>query len=403
VHGRGQIRPAAPPAGWPLSPSAEIGRQMFFDRSLSASGRMSCATCHDPEHAYAPANALAVQPGGPALRDSGTRAVPSLRYLEFTPPYSDEFENPDGVSVIGPGGGFTHDGRAATLAAQARIPLLAPNEMANASPGAVVSRIAAGPYAEEFRGAFGADVFQDVDVAFAGAAEALQAFQREDVSFHPYTSKYDLFASNKIGGTLTPGELRGFAVFMSPAKGNCFACHFNGAGIGGGVRLFTDFTYAAIGVPRNPDIPANRDPAYFDLGLCSRPDHPLPDNAQYCGMFKTPTLRNVATRRVFFHNGQLKSLRDVIRFYNTRDTEPEAWYPVKDGVVQKFDDLPRAYQVNVDTQAPLDGRARGSAPAMTAEDMADLEAFLNTLTDADLQATRPQTLAAMLAQVLEPQ
>ncbi len=106
-------------------------------------------------------------------------------------------------------------------------------------------------------------------------------------------------------------------------------------------------------------------------------------------MFKTPTLRNVASRRVFFHNGRLKSLRDVIRFYNTRDTRPEDWYPVVDGVVQKFDDLPPAYRGNIDTQAPLDGRARGSAPPMSDQDMADLEAFLQTLNDADQQVPPP--------------
>ena len=181
-----------------------------------------------------------------------------------------------------------------------------------------------------------------------------------------------------------PPSSAGFSRLQRSEKGNCFACHYNGAGIGGSVRLFTDFTYAAIGVPRNADIPANRDPNYFDLGICGRPDHPLPANARYCGMFKTPTLRNVATRRVFFHNGQMKSLRDVIRFYNTRDTNPELWYPIVDGVVQKFDDLPRGYRVNIDTQAPLDGRARGSQPPMSDQDMTDLEAFLGTLTDDDV-------------------
>jgi cytochrome c peroxidase len=98
-------------------------------------------------------------------------------------------------------------------------------------------------------------------------------------------------------------------------------------------------------------------------------------------MFKTPTLRNVATRKVFFHNGQLKSLRDVIRFYNTRDTQPELWYPTKNGKVQKFNDLPEQYRTNIDTQAPLDGKKVGAAGAMTEQDMEDLEAFLNTLTD----------------------
>jgi cytochrome c peroxidase len=363
---------------------ATVGRELFFDRSLSASGRMSCATCHDPAYAYGPPNDRAVQPGGPALSDSGTRAVPSLRYSEYTPPYSDLLDNPDGISQPGPGGGLTLDGRAPTLADQARIPLLAANEMANRDAAAVVAKIRASSYAHAFEDAFGPGVFSDTPRAFRSALNALQAFQLEDDSFHPYSSKYDRYASNKIGGELTPAERRGLAVYNNPKKGNCFACHYNGAGLNGSVRLFTDYTYAAIGVPRNNAIPANRDPAYYDLGLCGRPDHPLPGSAKYCGMFKTPTLRNVAIRKVFFHNGAMTSLRDVIRFYNTRDTNPERWYPVVDGVVRKFDDLPLRYHGNVDTQMPLDGRARNSPPAMSDQDIDDLLAFLRTLTDADL-------------------
>ena len=102
---------------------------MFFDKALSGSGKLACASCHDPDHAYAPANSLAVQPGGRTLSLSGTRAVPSLRYKQVIPPYADLLDNPDGVSQPGPGGGFTQDGRAPTLADQARIPLLASNEM----------------------------------------------------------------------------------------------------------------------------------------------------------------------------------------------------------------------------------------------------------------------------------
>jgi cytochrome c peroxidase len=368
-----------------LSPAAAVGKEMFFDTSLSASGKMSCATCHDPKYAYGPPNGLAVQFGGPALVDAGTRAVPSLRYQEYTPAYADLLDNPDGISTPGPGGGLTQDGRAPTLADQAQIPLLAANEMANRNPADVVNKIRNSNYAAAFQKVFGDTVFKNTNVAFKKALDALQAFQLEDPSFHPYSSKYDLYASNKIGGTLTPAERRGFAIYNDPKKGNCFACHYNGAGLNGSVRLFTDYTYAAIGVPRNKEIPANKNSRYFDLGICGRPDHPLPANRQYCGMFKTPTLRNVATRKVFFHNGQFKSLRDVIRFYNTRDTNPELWYPIVKGVVQKFDDLPAMYRANIDTQAPLDGKARGCKPSMSDQDLDDLESFLRTLTDADVQ------------------
>jgi cytochrome c peroxidase len=369
------------PVAPPLSPAAKVGEKMFFDKALSASGQLACASCHDPEHAHASPNGLAVQVGGKHMNRLGTRAVPSLNYTEATPPYADLLDNPDGISQPGPGGGYTQDGRAATLAEQASIPLLKQDEMANDKPADVVAKLRKADYADLFRAAFGADIFRDDKQAFLAALQALQAYQLEDVSFHPYDSKYDLYAGNKIGGDLTPQEMRGFAVYSDPNKGNCFACHYNGAGLNGSVRLFTDFTYAAVGVPRNVDIPANRNPRYFDLGICARPDHRKSDDKRFCGMFKTPTLRNVATRKVFFHNGQLKSLRDVIRFYNTRDTQPELWYPTKHGKVQKYNDLPAQYRANIDTQAPLDGKKAGSAGAMSEQDMDDLEAFLNTLTD----------------------
>jgi cytochrome c peroxidase len=370
----------------PLSPAALVGQKMFSDPALSGSGRQSCATCHDPNNAYAPGNALAVQLGGKSMNLFGTRAVPSLRYKQFTPPYADLLVNPDGYSPPGPGGGFTQDGRAPTLADQVRIPLLAANEMANKSPADVVGKIRRSAYAGLFRAAFGDDVFKRPNEAFQRAAEALQAFQIEDYSFHPFSSKFDLHVRHKIGGQFTDAERRGLGVFLNPKKGNCAACHFTGAGLQGSSGLFTDYSYEAIGVPRNPEIPLNKDPGHYDLGLCGRPDHALPAGKQFCGMFKTPTLRNVATRKVFFHNGQIKSLRDAVRFYNTRDTNPELWYPTVRGVVQKFNDLPERFQANIDRQAPLIGQPAGSTPLLTEQEIDDLVVFLNTLTD-DYEAT----------------
>ena len=369
-----------------LSLPAQVGKMIFFDKSLSASGQLACSSCHDPANHYAPSNALAVQLGGPGMNLTGTRAVPTLTYKDYTPAYADLAPNPDGLSAPGPGGGFTWDGRVDTLAAQAQIPLLSPIEMANTSIHDVVTKLQGASYSALFKQAFGAGVFGDTGAAFSAALSALQAYQLEDSSFHPYTSKYDLYASNKVGGTLTAAEARGLAIFNDPARGNCASCHFSGAGANGSVALFTDFSYEAIGVPRNTnDIKGNALvrglPLSFDLGLCSRPDHPMPANAAYCGMFKTPTLRNVATRQVFFHNGQVKSLADAIDFYATRDTNPERWYPSVNGVAQKFNDLPARYQGNIDRQMPLDGRAAGSTPPLSPQDVADLIAFLGTLTD----------------------
>lgn len=360
---------------------------MFFDPSLSASGQESCATCHDPAHAYAPGNALAVQLGGADMRTAGTRAVPSLMYKNYTHAYSDQFQNPDNVSPPGPGGGFTWDGRANSLAEQAAIPLLAHNEMANPSRAALVEKITRGAYAERFREVFGADIFDDKALAFVDAGKALQAFQFEDRSFHPYTSKFDRYRNNKIGGALSAAEQRGLALYLSPEKGNCNACHLLGPGNDGSQDISSDYSFAAIGVPRNRDIPANANPAYFDLGLCGplRKDHQPSSSKvanEYCGMFKAPILRNVATRQVFMHNGYFKSLREVLRFYATRDSEPQRWYPKdQQGRVLKFNDLPGIYRDNLDRQMSLDLRAAGSTAALSDDEIDDLLAFLKTLTD----------------------
>jgi cytochrome c peroxidase len=284
--------------------------------------------------------------------------------------------------------------------------LLAANEMANASAADVVAKLQAAPYADLFRQAFGAGAFADTDTAFLSARKALQQYQLEDRDFHPYSSKFDLYAGNKIGGALTPAEARGLAVFTNANSGNCAACHYQGAGLNGSSALFTDFSYEGISVPRNPAIPANADPSAFDLGICGplRSDHAAVAGDTFCGLFKTPTLRNVATRKTFFHNGVMHSLEQVIRFYNTRDTMPELWYPTVGGTakatpdpgfpsyglvttqyvggtVQKYNDLPPVFLPNLDPQLPLDGRPAHSSPPMTEQSIADLLCFLNTLTD----------------------
>ena len=318
-----------------LSPAAEVGRLLFFDKSLSATGAMSCATCHDPDHAYGPPNDLAVQLGGADGRTEGPRAVPSLRYKEYTPAYADLLDNPDGISAPGPGGGFAWDGRANTLAQQARLPLLSPAEMANPSPDGGGPQDRGGAVRGPVPGRVpGRGLGPTRRAAFEAALTALEAFQREESSFHPYTSKFDLRAGNKIGGDFTAAETRGYKVFVDAKRGNCASCHYHGAGLGGSSGMFTDYSYEAIGVPRNRTLAANQDPQHFDLGLCGPPraDHlPGAGTNAFCGMFKTPTLRNVVTRKVFFHNGVIHSLEQAVRFYATRDTRPELWYPTVGG------------------------------------------------------------------------
>jgi cytochrome c peroxidase len=149
----------------------------------------------------------------------------------------------------------------------------------------------------------------------------------------------------------------------------------------GAFPQFTDFGFAAIGAPRNASIPANADRQYFDLGLCGPLRTDLQDRHEYCGLFRTPSLRNVARRLVFFHNGAFQSLAEVVRFYAERDTQPQKWYPHgHDGAVSKFDDLPAVYRANLDVQVPFDRHA-GQVPDLSAQDIADIVVFLQALTD----------------------
>jgi cytochrome c peroxidase len=95
----------------------------------------------------------------------------------------------------------------------------------------------------------------------------------------------------------------------------------------------------------------------------------------------TPSLRNVAMRRSFFHNGVFHTLKEAVAFYVQRDTNPEKWYPRNhDGTVAKFNDLPAKYRGNVEMEAPF-GRKLGDAPALSDEEIEDVVAFLKTLSD----------------------
>ncbi len=348
---------------------AALGRKLFFDPALSASGKLSCSSCHDPASAYGPPNSAAVQPGGKDGRQSGLRAVPSLRYLQVVPWFTEHYFDNDGVDPSidnGPTGGLTWDGRVDRGRDQARIPLLSPYEMANESPDAVVEKVKKAPYAAEFERLVRSD-----STPFATVLEALEVWQQDYREFYPYSSKYDAWLAGKE--RLTRQEKSGLQLFSDPGKGNCARCHIATRGANGTPPQFTDWGYAALGAPRNLRIAANSNPSWYDLGLCGPQRTDLRVEEKYCGQFRTPSLRNVATRGTFFHNGVFHSLREVVEFYVQRDSDPGKWYP--DGT--KFNDLPAQYRNNVETAPPF-GRA---TPALNDEEIAAIVAFLRTLTD----------------------
>ncbi len=364
---------------------AALGRRLFADPSLSVSGRMACTTCHDPDHAFGPPNALPVQFGGADMHQPGQRAVPSLKYLQAVPQFTEHYyesedEGDDSIDN-GPTGGLTWDGRVDRGRDQARIPLLSPFEMANADAGAVVAKARQAAYADELRKIFGTAIFDDTEKAFAGIVEALEVFQQDYRTFYPYSSKYDAYLAGRA--ELTPQEMRGLKLFNDPDKGNCGNCHRSQRGRDGTPPQFTDYGLIAIGVPRNRDIPANADSDFFDLGLCGPLRTDLADRTEYCGRFITPTLRNAALRQTFFHNGAVHSLREAVAFYVERDTDPGKWYP-RDatGQILKFDDLPQRYRDNINSEPPFGGHP-GDRPVLSPSEIDDIVVFLNTLTDDD--------------------
>lgn len=349
-----------------------VGARIFADTSLSASGKQSCQTCHDFTSGTSAPNALSVQAGGVNMEQSGVRNTPSISYMRSEFAFHID-------PVDGPSGGFFWDGRESTLAMQATEPFTNPREMAMADHASVVAKLRVASYADEFKSVYGATVFDDVETAYTHMTEALAAFETEDKRFEAFTSKFDEVQRGKA--TYTAAEARGFALFTDGSKGNCSACHPSDVGEFGALPIFTDRTYDNLGVPRNTEIPANADTSYYDLGLCNNAAIKA-SNPEVCGAFKVPSLRNVALRHSFFHNGRFHTLKDAITFYVQRDTNPEKWYPPKsDGTYDKFNDLPAQYRGNVNQEEVPYNRHQGDQPALSDAEVDDVIAFLGTLSD----------------------
>lgn len=392
----------------PLSGMAQLGRQIFYDTSLSSSGKLACASCHSPQHGYGPPTDGPVMFGGASLSRQGARAVPSLTYLERQPNFSIGPDDPEAENVdlakmaalgqqstraqktatqtsqsavnIVPQGGMFWDGRADTLQMQADVPLLDPREMDGGSIEKVAGKLRHATYAKSFTGLFGENIFRIPRMLVSEAMFAVARYEIEEPSFHPYTSKFDYWLEGRA--RLSDSEMHGYRLFNDPDKANCGGCHISQPSPDGLPPLFTDHQYEALAVPRNAALTDNKDSRYFDLGVCGPIRTDIADQTQYCGMFLTPTLRNTAMRQAFFHNGVFHTLQQMLDFYNFRDTNPEKIYPrAADGTIQKFDDVPPQYQANVDVSDPPFNRHLGETPAMTAEDEADIIAFLNTLND----------------------
>jgi cytochrome c peroxidase len=367
---------APPPIEQPSQVDARValGKKIFFDGALSEPPGTSCATCHDPAHGYAGNNG---SPYGTARGSRpghfARRSTPSVLYLKFVPRFGFRWE--EDVDLPDAAGGFFWDGRTDSLAKLVEQPLFNPDEMNGGDAARVAGKLRSAPYAGDFRAAFGAAI-DDPAEAMAAVGTAVETFLRSD-AMSPFSSKYDDVIRGRAAFSAV--EALGLELFKDRAKGGCDACHrLNEASPKPERSLFTDYGFEAVGSPRNARLPPNRDEKSFDLGLCERHDHPHMSDERLCGSFRTPSLRNVALRPSFMHNGKFTKLRDVVTFYATRGTDPRRWYPARG----TFDDLPESYRSNVKTDRVPYDRGVGEEPRLNDAEIDAIVAFLETLTDA---------------------
>jgi cytochrome c peroxidase len=237
-----------------------LGRRLFFDRRLSRDGSRSCASCHDPGRAFADRRPVARGVGGAI----GDRNVPTLVNRAW-------------------GRSFFWDGRVATLEEQALEPIFNPRELAATEPR-VVAVIDSADYRDHFRAAFG----RDPDLRTLG--RALASFVRTIVSGN---APYDRHVAG-ISGSIGASAQRGLTLFTGSA--GCNRCHTG--------PLFTDDEFHNTGV-------AWRRGHLIDLGRAAVTNDDLDR-----GAFKTPTLREVARTAPYMHDGSIRTLAEVIDFYD---------------------------------------------------------------------------------------
>ncbi len=246
-----------------------LGRKLFFDPILSLDHRTKCASCHDPAHAFADGQSVAVGIFG----RKGTRSTPTLLNRGY-------------------GTAFFWDGRASSLEEQVLQPIQNQREL-GMSIGEVMTRLRRSrQYRNDFRVAFGRDPNPN------DLAQALASYVRTIFSGN---SPFDRYQNGDMGA-LNPEALCGLQIFRG--KGNCVACHVG--------PNFTDDQFHNTGVAwKNGQL---ADSGRYAI-TSKDPDH---------GAFKVPTLREVAHTDPYMHDGSLATLEDVVEFYN-RGGNPNPW------------------------------------------------------------------------------
>jgi cytochrome c peroxidase len=340
--------------------AARLGQALFYDARVSKNGQVSCASCHDPHKAFSDGRATAVGMG------AGTRNAPSL--------YNVAWQR-----------WLFWDGRADSTWSQALQPMESATELG--TDRATLVKLVAGDAAlrADYERTFGALVVSagkvaggdadgvpngaEVDRAFVNLGKSLAAFERKLVSAN---SPFDRFASalraNDTAGQAAYPEAarRGLALFVG--KADCRLCHSG--------PLFSDGEFHDIGIPSRGSTTRrdagrrggleklNQDPFRASGAFSDAPqgEHALElgqlvVSSDLYGQIRTPSLRNVALTAPYMDEGQMATLDDVLAFYSTRAGATGSGHHAE--TILK----------------PLD---------LTADEIADLKAFLVTLTDDSL-------------------
>jgi cytochrome c peroxidase len=365
---------------------ALLGKLLLFDKNLSVNRNEACAFCHMPETGFgAPLstlNATTVSYPGSVRTRFSNRMPQAHAYATYSPVL--HYNALQGDFVGGSFWDMRATGIRLNnpVTQQAQGPPMNPVEMGLIDSACMVYRASQRPYRAFAEIMWGAQAFgirwpKDVDQVcsvpgpapasdplpvhlsaldrgssnrtFDEIAEAIATFE-SSTEVNQFSSKYDYVTAGKA--QFTPDEKEGYALFRSSAT-HCNECHRDGGP--GEEPLFTDFTASNLGLPRNSAIPFYRENKPDEFGYAANPSglkwvdtgvggfllntprlsgSPNPNAAwkelasPFIGRFKVPTLRDVDKRprpdfvRAYMHNGYLKSLKEVVHFYNTRDSLP---------------------------------------------------------------------------------
>ena len=283
--------------------AAAIGEAIFFDTTLSNPPSVGCVSCHQPNHAFADPRAVSA---GALPSTFGARNAPTLMYAALTPPMAYEDLLINGEEIYVWEGGMFHDGRAKDLFDQVSRPFFTHHEMNIGGPSELAAKLRTTPYASQLKQWVGSNTWANDELLTYHAYRAIVEFLKEP-EFRPFNARIDDYlAGDKFA--LSPLEKKGLDIFRN--KGRCADCHLLEPN-SWEQPLLSDYGYDNLGVPSRGD----KDPGL--AGHTGEPDE--------LGQFKAPTLRNIALTAPYMHNGSIRTLREVMEFYNKRDLDPKRW------------------------------------------------------------------------------